>query len=423
MNPLVPMKRLSNILAALLIVSAGALALCRTGRAAPVDPSTLYGKNIMGFQGWFACPNDGAGIGYGHWENAQHVPNIDMLPDVSELDPSELCDSGWVARDGKPVKLFSDQNPKTVDRQFGWMETYGLDGVALQRFATELSNPRALGAGDHVLSNVRAAAERHGRVYFIMYDLSGMTPDKLPTVVDDWKRLIGEGVTRDRSYQRHKGRPVLALWGIGFAGRPLTPEVTEAFLSQLRAASAAAGGITILGGVPTWWRELKGDASNDPAWAKIWPEIDVISPWTVGRFANDGNADGYRSQGLTPDVAYAKKINVDYMPVVFPGYSFSNASLARHQPDKAIPNQIPRRCGDFYDHQVTNAINSGARMVYTAMFDEVDEGTAMFKIAPQAANSPQNPSFVTLDADGCHATSDFYLRLAAEAAATLRAHN
>ena len=172
------MTRLPNILVALLIVSAGALALCQTSWAAPADPSTLYGKNIMGFQGWFDCPNDGAGMGYGHWENAQHVPNIDMLPDVSEYDPSELCDSGWVARDGKPVKLFSDQNPKTVDRQFGWMESYGLDGVALQRFASELSNPVALKARDRVLANVRSAADRHGRVYFVMYDLSGMARRK-----------------------------------------------------------------------------------------------------------------------------------------------------------------------------------------------------------------------------------------------------
>ena len=88
--------------------------------------------------------------------------------------------------------------------------------------------------------------------------------EKLSTVVDDWRRLIGEGVTHDRFYQRHKGRPVLALWGIGFAGRPSTPEVTAAFLGQMRAASAATGGVTILGGVPTWWRERKGDASNDP---------------------------------------------------------------------------------------------------------------------------------------------------------------
>ena len=84
---------------------------------------------------------------------------------------------------------------------------------------------------------------------------------------------------------------------------------------------------------------------------------------------------------------------------------------ARHNPDKAIPNQIPRRCGAFYWRQMANAIGSGARMLYTAMFDEVDEGTAMFKLDVDASESPRDQSFVTLDADRWEVGSDWYLRL------------
>ncbi|MEZ5194542.1 MAG: hypothetical protein R2734_20100 [Nocardioides sp.] len=34
-----------------------------------VDPTTLTGKLVMGYQGWFACPEDGLPIynGYYHW--------------------------------------------------------------------------------------------------------------------------------------------------------------------------------------------------------------------------------------------------------------------------------------------------------------------------------------------------------------------
>ena len=42
---------------------------------------------------------------------------------------------------------------------------------------------------------------------------------------------------------------------------------------------------------------------------------------------------------------------------------------------------IPRRGGRFYWRQVERALQAGSTMLYGAMFDEVDEGTAMFKVA------------------------------------------
>jgi hypothetical protein len=387
------------------------LLACPAAHADPVDPSTLEGKMIMGYQGWFACPGDAAGRGWVHWKDGQNQVTVDMLPDVSELSPSELCDSGLVARDGKPVSFFSDMNPKTVDRHFQWMETYGIDGVALQRFASVLLHPEILKASDAVLANVRAGAEGHGRVFFLMYDLSGMPPAKLQLVADDWRRLVAQGLTHSRAYLSHKGHPVLGLWGVGFNGRDLSPAQFDAFLTQVKAASEAAGGVTVLGGVPAGWREGRGDASADPGWKTIWPKLDVISPWTVGRYKDDAGVDKYREGSLKPDLAAAKAMGVDYMPVVFPGFSWSNLMRARHNADKAIPNQIPRRCGAFYWRQVANAAGSGASMLYTAMFDEVDEGTAMFKLDADASASPRDPSFVTLDADKCDVESDWYLRL------------
>jgi hypothetical protein len=50
------------------------------------------------------------------------------------------------------------------------------------------------------------------------------------------------------------------------------------------------------------------------------------------------------------------------------------------------------------------------------MFDEVDEGTAMFKMVPSASQVPSDSWFLTLDADACKLPSDWYLRLAGAAA-------
>jgi hypothetical protein len=72
---------------------------------------------------------------------------------------------------------------------------------------------------------------------------------------------------------------------------------------------------------------------------------------------------------------------------------------------------------------VWNALSAGATTLFAAMFDEVDEGTAMFKLVPLSEQVPDysaGSSFVALDADGCRLPSDWYLRLAGEAARALR---
>ena len=67
--------------------------------------------------------------------------------------------------------------------------------------------------------------------------------------------------------------------------------------------------------------------------------------------------------------------------------------------------QIPRNKGSFLWKQIAGAIEAGAEMIYVAMFDEIDERTAIYKCTN---NVPVGKSkFV--DNEG--QPSDFYLRL------------
>jgi len=125
-------------------------------------------------------------------------------------------------------------------------------------------------------------------------------------------------------------------------------------------------------GVPSGWRMLSGDAAQDPAWPNVYHSVDIISPWAVGRYGTIATADDFRRNKTEPDLAEAKRIGVDYMPVIFPGFSWHNLAITRGQSQYAT-NQIPRDCGRFYWHQFFNAIDAGSSMVFTAMFDEVDE--------------------------------------------------
>jgi len=51
--------------------------------AATVDPSTLTGKLIMGYQGWFNCPGDGTTVGWWHWFTGPD-PTVDFLPNAAD---------------------------------------------------------------------------------------------------------------------------------------------------------------------------------------------------------------------------------------------------------------------------------------------------------------------------------------------------
>ena len=63
---------------------------------------------------------------------------------------------------------------------------------------------------------------------------------------------------------------------------------------------------------------------------------------------------------------------LDFLPVVYPGFSWHN--LHGEQLDA-----IPRRKGEFLWSQMAAAKRVGSEMIYVAMFDEVDEGTAIIR--------------------------------------------
>jgi hypothetical protein len=58
-------------------------------------------------------------------------------------------------------------------------------------------------------------------------------------------------------------------------------------------------------------------------------------------------------------------------------------------------------------------------MVFGAMFDEMDESTAIFKLA-NSTEAPAEMKFVAVDADGADLPDDWYLRLARESARMFR---
>lgn len=388
----------------------------------PVDASTMENKLMMGYQGWFGCPGDGSDTGWLHWfrNNSPSASasslRVDMWPDTSELPHDEHCRTEMQYPNGETAYLYSAYNPETVMKHFQWMNDYGIDGVFLQRFGTELLDPRHFNARNVVTGNVRAGAEAYGRVFAIMYDTSGMDDSTfVATLENDWVYLVDTlKVTESANYLHHNGRPMVAIWGLGFTGHPGAPQQALELVNFFENNPDPKYQATLMGGVPTWWRLLRNDSQTDPAWADYYCALDVISPWTVGRYSTDVEVDLYKPF-MQEDMVTATQCGAQYMPVVYPGTAFHND----HENGTAF-NLIPRRGGNLYWRQVYNAVSIGAPMIYNAMFDEVDEDTAMYKVAATSDDQPVGVELVSMDADGISLPNDWYLCLAGAATKMLQ---
>jgi hypothetical protein len=161
-----------------------------------------------------------------------------------------------------------------------------------------------------------------------------------------------------------------------------------------------------MGGVPARWSSLTADSRTDSAWAKVYAAMDVVQPWNVGRYRTLAAIDKWKNDVIAADVKTAAANHQLYMPVAFPGFSWHNL---KHT---AKENQIPRLAGDFLWRQAYDAKTAGVTMLKIAMFDEVDEGTAIFKAAAHRNQAPDQGYWLTLDADGDDLPSDWYLRVA-----------
>ncbi|MDR2462390.1 MAG: hypothetical protein LBD30_01245 [Verrucomicrobiales bacterium] len=342
--------------------------------AVKFDNQTMRGKIMVGYQGWFRTPNDPYDRGWFHWGN---IPKgeftVDMWPEIKDYPPSALekaCDVKLLS--GKPAYLFSSAWPEVARTHFKWMRENNIDGAFVQRFLTDGMYSENKKHPEWIMGNVRAAANREGRIWAVEYDVSGYRDDKLlEGITRDWKWFVDEfGLKKDPSYAREGGRLVVFIWGMPFDNRKISVETANAVVDWFK-NDPQYGSNYVIGGIPGNWRNMSDE------WKEHFKRFDALLCWMSQKYAED--------------LADFKAWGVDYWPHVKPGFSWANL---KHIPTGSQQAFTPRRGGAALEEQIDKAVAAGGDRFFVGMFDEYDESTAIMPMSDDAPPTPRRPGVV-----------------------------
>jgi hypothetical protein len=411
----------------ILLITAIVLFVYKVGIAQDVK-----GKLIVGYQGWFTCAGDNSPRNqWVHWGGNSPWPkpgdlHFDLYPDMREY--TKTYQTGFdTLGNGQPATLFSSFDTQVVNKHVEWMQTYGIDVVALQRFASGVTPGSSHKAHkDSIATKIKNACETYGRKFYIMYDLSDMSVYKeynpvnpensvydttfIKTLRDDWNNTIKSSsalnLLASPAYAKEMvdsvSKPVVCIWGIGSKDRPGDQKSWTSAINWFK----QQGCYVIVGAEKEWL--------NTPNVKAACENANMISPWHVGTF--DNNSVSSWGSKISTDMNHCKTLGIDYMPVLWPGFSWRNWKEGYENK----PNSTPRMHGNFMWEQLYNVKIKGIKNVYVAMFDEYDEGTAIAKAAENKSMIPTNQWFLTLDYDGIACSADFYLRLVGDGAKMMK---
>ncbi|MCQ2348705.1 MAG: glycoside hydrolase family 71/99-like protein [Paludibacteraceae bacterium] len=390
----------------------------------------FIGSSVAGYQCWFKV--GGKNDFWHHWGNdvieqdgtrwpRAYNHTFEIYPDVRDYPATALTQTGFAdLGNGAKSQLYRSEDTDVINQHFADMKKAGLGGVAVQRFLGNEMRSVVKTDQSH-LKKIQRAAENNGRLFYICYDITsnGLENTWADLIRFDWVYNIEQTneLTQSPAYATVNGKPVVEIWGIGFDDRPGTAQQTQELITFLKNR-----GCYVIGGVPTYWREGRNDskgsgntsgkAGSKESYYDVYLSCDMLSPWYVGRFGNHNDYQ-YFIGLMKGDIQLCNERSVAFMPVLFSGFGW-----ATWNPGQI--NQAPRLAGRFLWEQVREVKNAGCQNMYFAMFDEYDEGTAIYKAAEDWTMLPTDAYFLTMSADGVWCSSDFYLRLAGAATDVLK---
>ena len=384
----------------------------------PFKKYNSYDNLVMaGYRGWFSCPGDGSDRGWANYvgRNGLFQPgscSIDLWPDVEEYDRKYQTN---FFIDKNLASVYSAYDASSVGTHFRWMREYGIDGVFIQRSVTDMKDPKSYNQLKKVWNSAIQAANLNNRAISILYDLTGMAPGDEHFVFDDLDSICAQYDIKERknntTYLFHGGRPLVAV---------LVPRIKDIQNGLNEVKTVRDGfkerGFSILIGIPPQWlqevqppkriwgrRPQQAKALNCELYCLI-KGCNIVMPWTIRSY--DENTFSNYEESVRQGMNWCRAEGVDYAPMAFPGFSKVNMNNDSQQ--------IPRNGGSFFWSQLSGYIDKGAKRLYIATFDDMNDGTAIFKCATKA---PEGVSYIESD-EGLQ--NDFYLHWTGQAAKALR---
>lgn len=396
--------------------------------------NNMIGKTVAGYQAWFRAE---PGTSWHHWQssgggNTPPAPGnitVEIWPAGFEdytANGATLRSTGFTMPNGTTAQLFNSRDREIIRTQLKWMQDAEIDCAAPQRFYGDGVGGSAFAAdtGSAVthLTMIRDAAEEFGRIFYVMYDMTGTGSQNQDTVFRrmqlDWiYNVENKGLVSSPNYAQAEGKPVVCFWGIHAIestdnDRYIKIENTMKLIKWFRDR-----GYYIIGGIPDdefWTRSGRGK--------EMYCLVDMISPWYIGRDVNRIESQWLNSgTGFCTANArsWASNKPIAFMPTIWPGFAWTNMSG-----NSGPPNHIPRNAGQHIWTQIRGYLNKDTTgsisSIYLAMLDEYDEGTNWMKAGADYFDIPVSQYFQTLSTDGIWLSSDYYLRMAKAASAALQ---
>ena len=389
---------------------------------------SYHGLVMTGYQGWFNAPTDGANKGWYHWDRStpqgkKFEPGnctIDFWPDMTEY--TKKYETSFKFPDGSPAFVFSSYDSSTVDLHYKWMADYGIDGAFMQRFTHSLTDPSIKNHYHVIFDAAMKAARKYNRAISIRYDITGISKGNASVLLADIDAMMAKYNNFDREHNPtflyHNGKPLIAFGGVGFRNDIAGDDIGYLDEAEIVIAGLRQRGFSILMRIPAKWRDFSGTAVVDlPAdktkFYELIKSVDIIMPWHVGAYKEDSYSAW--PQLIKADMDWCTANNIEYVPVIFPGFSRYNLKSSDDGTFR------PRNKGTFYWLQAQSVIAIGAKMIFQAQFDEVDEGTQVFKCVQVVPVNPliigQSYPFIPYESD---IETDHYLWLVGKSAQMLR---